>query len=232
MNAIQRVVGMIGPYRTVSLSKVIDPASEKRRCEVRRHRADVLGVVDYHSDIDIMSHLGTHVEAPYHHGDDLNDVTELAADRFVGRGVLLRLDTCGPRVLITRADLDAADGGVVRVGDVVILDSPYHSEPFASLPDDNRPQLSREAAEWFLEKGVKSVGFGDGIAVENDPGHCVAFHEILMPSDVTFIEVMQNIDKLRDKVFMIVFLPLPIRGLDSSPVHVLAIEGIPGFTPV
>ena len=39
MSNRQRVVGMIGPYRTVSLSKVIDPASEKRRCEVRRHRA-------------------------------------------------------------------------------------------------------------------------------------------------------------------------------------------------
>ncbi len=232
MSNRQRVVGMIGPYRTVSLSKVIDPASEKRRCEVRRHRAEVLGVVDYHSDIDIMSHLGTHVEAPYHHGDDLNDVIGLAADRFVGRGVLLRLDTCGPGVLITRADLDVADGGVVRTGDVVILDSPYHSEPFASLPDDNRPQLSREAADWLLEKGVKSVGFGDGIAVENDPEHCVAFHEILMPNNVTFIEVMQNIDELREKVFMIVFLPLPIRGLDSSPVHVMAIEGIPGFTLV
>ena len=90
--------------------------------------------------------------------------------------------------------------------------------------------MSREAAEWFLDHGVKSIGFGDGIAIENDPEQCVAFHEILMPHDVTFIEVLQNLDQLSQKVFLLVCLPLPIRGLDSSPVHVMAIEGVPEFT--
>ena len=69
----------------------------------------------------------------------------------------------------------------------------------------------------------------DGIAIENNPEHCKAFHEILMPHDVTFIEVMQNLGRLLRKTFLLVCLPLPIRGLDSSPVNVMAIEGIPGF---
>ena len=223
-------VGSLGPYRTISLSKVIDPESESRRCEIRRHKAPVQGVADYHSDIDIMSHLGSHVEVPYHHWDDAKDVTELAPDWFIGRGVLLKLDSCAPRALISRKNLDVADGGVVREGDVAILDSPYHHEPFVVSPDDERPQLSRESAEWFLEKGVKCVGFGDGIAIENNPEHCIAVHDILMANDVTFLEVLQNLDQLRRKIFMIVFLPLPIRGLDSSPVHVMAIEGVPGLT--
>ena len=123
------VVGQVGPYRTVSLSKVIDPANEKRRCVVRRHKAEVRGVVDYHSDLDIMSHLGTHVEAPYHLRDDLKDITGLSPDRFIGRGVLLRLATCQPKALITRQDLDTADGGVLRRDDIVLLDSPFHHEP-------------------------------------------------------------------------------------------------------
>jgi len=230
-SATDFIVGRLGPYRTVSLSKIIDPATEKRRCAIRRHEAHVQGVTDYHSDIDIMSHLGTHLEAPYHLHDDLKDVTALAPDRFLGRGVLLRLDTCAPRALITRRDLDAADDGTIQTGDVVLLDSPFHHEPFTPGPDDERPQLSRESAEWFFEKGVKCIGFGDGIAIENNPVHCKAFHEILMPHDVTFIEVMQHLDLLSQKIFLLVFLPLPIRGLDSSPVHVLAIEGVPGFMP-
>lgn len=224
-----QVVGQVGPYRTISLGKIIDPATERRRCVIRRHQAQVQGVIDYHSDIDIMSHLGTHVEAPCHLRDGLKDVTDLAPDRFVGRGVLLRLNTCLPRALITRRDLDAADGGVVRSGDIVLLDSVYHHEPFTPGPDDQRPQLSREAAVWFRDHGVKCIGFGDGIAIENNPEHCKAFHEILMPLDVTFIEVLQNLDQLCRKVFLLVCLPLLIRGLDSSPVHVMAIEGLPGF---
>jgi len=224
-----KAIGQVGPYRIVSLSKIIDPATEKRRCVVRRHKKSALGVTDYHSDIDIASHLGTHLEAPYHLRDDLKDIAGLSPDRFIGRCVLLRLATCQPRALITRKDLDAADGGVVRSDDIVLLDSRFHHEPFTPGPDDQRPQLSRESAEWFRDHGVKSVGFGDGIAIENNPEECVAFHDILMPRDVTFIEVLQNLDQLSHKVFLLVCLPLPIRGLDASPVHVVAIEGVPGF---
>ena len=228
MNSKYPAEGRIGPYRVVRLSKIIDPATEKRRCFVRRFKAETLGVVDYHSEMDLQSHLGTHVEAPYHHGDNLKDTLSLGIDRYIGRGVLLRLN-CPPRALITRDHLDAAEKGRLREGDIAVLDSQYHHEPFVESPHDERPQLSRESAEWFLEKKVKSVAFGDGIAIENHPEHCVAVHDILMPNDVTFIEVMQNLDQLQSDVFMIVFLPLPILGLDSSPVYVAAIEGIPGF---
>ena len=30
----------------------------------------------------------------------------------------------------------------VRAGDVLVLDSPYHSEPFVESPNDKRPHLS------------------------------------------------------------------------------------------
>jgi len=147
MKPAQTISGNVGPYRSVNLSKIIDPATEKRRCVLRRHATVVQGVEDYHTDVDIMTHLGTHVEAPYHHGDLKKDVMDLPPTHYVGRGVLLRLDTCEPNALITRADLDAADGGWVRTGDVIILDSRYHSEPFEESPDDRRPHLSRESAE-------------------------------------------------------------------------------------
>jgi arylformamidase len=231
MNSQQddHIVGRIGPYRTICLCKIVDPTRETRRCHVRRFRKETLGVVDYHSEIDLASHLGTHVEVPYHYRDDLKDTASLPATSFLGRGVLLKLNTCSPRALITRVDLDAADRGRIGQGDIAVLDSPFQHQPFVPSPDDLRPQLSREAAEWFLEKQVKCVAFGHGIAIENDPQHCLAVHDILMPHDITFIEVMQNLDRLEQEIFLLVFLPLPIRGLDSSPTYVVAMEGVPGF---
>ena len=229
MKKEKHISGHVGQYLTVNLSKIIDPAIETRRCVLRRHATVVQGVEDYHTDVDIMSHLGTHVEAPYHHGDLKKDVTDLPPDHYVGRGVLLMLDTCQPNALISSADLDAANCGRVQAGDVLILDSRYHSEPFVISPDDKRPHLSRESAEWFVEKRVKAVGFGDGICIETNIEHCVACHDIMLGNDVLFIEVLQNIDKLQQDIFLIIFMPLPIKGLDSSPVSVMAIEGIPGF---
>ena len=51
-----------------------------------------------------------------------------------------------------------------------------------------------------------------------------------MPHDIMFLEVMQNIDQLRDEVFFMTCQPMPIKGLDSCCVRAVAIEGIPGFT--
>jgi kynurenine formamidase len=223
-------VGSLGPYRTVRLSRVIDPATEKRRCDLRRHVTEVQGVNDYHTDVDLVTHLGTHVEAPFHHAGLTRDVAALPASHFAARGVLLKLQT-GEAELITAADLDAADGGRVRAGDAVVLDSRYHAEPFAAVPGDPRPHLSREAAEWLVARGAKAVGFGDGICIETNIEHCIACHDILLERDILFIEVMENLPLLNDDVFLMVYAPLPIRGLDSSPVNVLAIEGIPGFRP-
>lgn len=222
-------VGRVGAYRTVQLSKIIDPRTERRRCVLDRRVVDVNGVKDYHTDFDLVSHLGTHVEAPSHHAGLEKDVTALPADHFLGRGVLLKLDTCPPRALIRREHLEAADGGRVQAGDVLILDSPYHSEPFVDNPDDERPHLSRESAEWFLEKGVKAVGFGDGICIENNIEECIHCHDIMLGNDILFLEVMKNIEQLESDIFLIIYLPLPIIGLDASPVNILAIEGIPGL---
>lgn len=232
-NAVQNPqsnpVGQIGPYRVVRLSKIIDPATEERRCVLRRHETNVQGVRDWHTDVDIVTHLGTHVESPYHHGDFTNDVTDIPVEHYVARAVMLRLDSCEPNALIAVEDLELASRGRVREGDVVLLDSRFHSEPFVVSPDDQRPHLSRESAEWLAEHKVKAVGFGDGICIETNVKHCVACHDILLGNNILFIEVMQNFHLLERDTFMIVYLPLPIRGLDSSPVYAIAIENVPGF---
>ena len=96
-------------------------------------------------------------------------------------------------------------------------------------PDDQRPNLGEAAAKWLAAKRIKALGWGDGVAIENDIDAGKIIHEILMPQNVTFIEVMENLDQLQDDIFLLVFMPLPIAGLDSSPARVVAIEGIPGF---
>ena len=42
--------------------------------------------------------------------------------------------------------------------------------------------------------------------------------------------MLQNLDQLKSDTFFISYTPMPIIGLDSCPVRVYAIEGLPGFT--
>jgi kynurenine formamidase len=221
---------MLGPYRVVDLSKKLYPEREKRRLALRRYLVAEAG--DYHTEMDLMSHLGTHVESPYHHRDDWPDVLQLPVTNFVGRGVLLNLADIAPRAPILGADLDKADRGRVRPGDIVILTSPHHCEPFTNDPNDQRPNLGPDAADWFAAKEVKGVGFGDSIAIENNPKDSLVFHNVLMAKNVIFVEVMQHLNQLQDDIFMIILLPLPIAGLDSCPVRAIVLEGVPGFSPI
>jgi arylformamidase len=180
-----------------------------------------------------MTHLGTHAECPYHHDDNWPDVTGLPLTTFVGRGVYVDFkDTVAPYTHITAADLDR-EASKVREGDIVIIDSSYKLEPFTSATNtevDKRLLIGEESANWFKEKKVKAVGFGDGVSIENSNEDVKPFHDILMAENIIFIEVLKNLEYLEKDVFFISFSPLPIVGLDSSPVHAYAIEGLAEFS--
>ena len=217
-------------YRMIDLTKKLDPETETRRLEVRKLFQEK--TQDYHSEIDMMSHLGTHVESPLHCAENLKDVSQLPLDCFIGRGIILNLSQIGPNKNITEEDLDKADNGKTKKGDIVILDSPYQLPPFTDLTNtsvDKRPYVCAKTAKWLKRKEVKGVGFSDGVSIEYDVKTIVDFHSILMPLDIIFIEVLKNVELIKTESFMFCALPLPISGLDSCPVRAIAIEGILGF---
>jgi arylformamidase len=51
-----------------------------------------------------------------------------------------------------------------------------------------------------------------------------------MAKDITFLEVLKNLDELESDTFFISFAPMYIKGLDSCPVRVYAIEGLKDFS--
>ena len=85
--------------RMVDLSKLVDPETETRRCNL--HRFNTGGPIpDFHTNFDIMSHLGTHAECPYHHDDNWPDVTSVPLTTIVGRGVYVDFkESCAKRVV-------------------------------------------------------------------------------------------------------------------------------------
>jgi len=222
----------LGKLRVIDLSKQLDPATETRRCRLFRFNTGG-AIPDFHTHMDLMSHLGTHVESPYHHNDSWPDVQRLPLTSFMGRAVYVKICHLKPNSHILPADMERASGGKIRQDDIVIIDSQYPIEPFTgktNTSEDPRLFVCREVAEWFAEKRVKCVGFGDGVSIENNNEDVCAFHDVLMARNIVFLEVLKNLDQLTTDVFFMSFSPLPIKGLDSSPVRAYAIEGIEEFS--
>ena len=221
----------LGNLRIVDLTKGLDPATETRRCHL--FRFNTCGPIpDYHTIMDLTSHLGTHVECPYHHNDDWVDVAGLPLTTFMGRAIYVNIDFLEPNAKIDGAALDRACGDRIKEGDVLILDSPRKLAPFtpaSNTEEDKRLFISAETAEWCKAKKVKCVGFGDGVSIESNNTDVKAFHDILMAENVVFLEVLKNLEELTTDTFFISYSPLPIKGLDSCPVRVYAIEGLSEF---
>lgn len=226
-------VYQMGNLRIVDLTKELDPKTESRRCHMYRFNTGG-PIPDYHTIMDITSHLGTHCECPYHHDDNWPSVAELPLTTFLGRAIYVDFkDTVAPNAHITAADLYRATAGKIKEGDIVIIDSAYKIPPFTSLTnteEDKRLLIDEESAIWFRDHKVKCVGFGDGVSIENCNEDVKPFHDILMAENIVFLEVLKNLEKLEKDVFFMSYTPLPIHGLDSCPIRAYAIEGLAEFS--
>lgn len=228
---MENVVYELNGLRIVDLTKTLDPATESRRCHLIRYNTGG-PIPDFHTALDLTSHLGTHCECPYHHDDNWPSVAELPLTTFLGRAHYVTIEHMAPNTHIKGADLDKVLGDLVEPGDIVILDSPYKIPPFTpktNTPEDKRLYICKETAEWFLAHKVKCVGFGDGVSIENCEADVKPFHDILMAENIVFLEVLKNLEQLKSRTFFMSYAPLPIVGADSCPVRAYAIEGLPGF---
>lgn len=225
--------GNIGNLRVIDLTKPLDPKTESRRCHLFRFNTGG-PIPDFHTIMDLTSHLGTHVECPYHHDDHWPSVAELPITSFMGRALYLDFkDTIGPKGYVTPEDLSRMTQGKLKEGDILILDSSYKLAPFTpdtNTEKDKRLRVNGDTARWCVEHKVKCVGFGDGVSIESSNEDVKPFHDICMAENIVFLEVLKNLEQLRSEVFFMSYSPLPIYGLDSCPIRAYAIEGLVEFS--
>jgi len=208
-------------YRVIDLTVLVVPGQEKRRMEIRRKTIEVDDT--YMFEIDTMSHIGTHVEAPSHYVAEWKDVTELDVTRFMGKAGVLDVDFDKLRQPITPEVFEKGLGDIIDDVEVVIMRNlARRCRPPQKA--DERHYLTIEGARWLVEKGMKMFGFDTSFCTGEDKEAARATHEILLGKDVVLIEVLGNLSELRRRQCYFMALPLKIKGLDSSPVRAIAIE--------
>jgi kynurenine formamidase len=106
--------------------------------------------------IRMVMHSGTHVNAPIHLIQRGAGIGDLPLDRFFGTGVIVSL-TREPWQLVTAADLQNA-APAVEEDDIVVIVTGWHRRFSDSMEYfGHAPGLSKQAAEWLVQKKVKLV---------------------------------------------------------------------------
>ena len=172
------------------------------------------------SEVFLWSHVGTHIEAPFHYFKDGTDVAGLALERVVGECVLLDFTDKGVGEEIGRAEMEERAAGV-RPRDIVFVRT--DSGHYRTEQSHSRPYFAEDAIGWLVEREISCLGVDcSGIerrGVARQPNHVRLFR-----NEIPLIEHLAHLDRLRTTRFFVVAVPWRIRGLEASPVSVIAFE--------
>jgi|TARA_B100000315_G_scaffold99857_1_gene91860 kynurenine formamidase len=175
------------------------------------------------TEMHMVCHHGTHVDAPRHFIADGPAMDEVPIERLYGSGVVLAIDA-GAFGVITPADLEAARPRPVP-GDIVLIDTGWARHVNTDRYEDHAA-LSPEAARWLADHGAKLVGIDcstpDLTGHRRPPDFDWPVHHILLSRGVLIAEHVTNLDTLRGQRIEVMFLALNLAGSDGAPARVVA----------
>jgi kynurenine formamidase len=215
------IVELLGRGRVVELNKVVEPGKEARRLEIRRFK---IFAGEFMHDIDTMSHIGTHAEAPshfipaLHEGKEASDISDFPPDAWWGEAVFIDLARLPPRAKITAEYLQQRG---VRKGDIVVIGNcPY--------TDDEKISMTHTAARWLAQMGVKLLAMDFSYNIEEEFSELarMTVHVELLSRNIPLIEGLANLDQLKAERFFFMGMPCRVKGCDAWPIRAIAIEGV------
>lgn len=195
--------------------------------------------------VELGTHAGTHVDAPYHYGPTsggrpARTIDELPLEWFFGPGVLLDMTHKGEGDGITAEDVEAElerighklrplDIVLVRTGASRFFDSPGYEERHAGL--------RRSATELMVRRGVKLIGIDAwGIdrpfkimaeeAAAGDTDQLWESHRFGEEVEYAQIEKLTNLDALPHPTgFQVAAFPVKLEKASGSWARVVALVG-------
>jgi arylformamidase len=216
--------------RIVDLSHVMIPGKEEYKLELETFDTTEL-YPQYKKDketwyilqeMHMFSHCGTHIEFPYHHNKDGMDAAAFPLSRLICETVLLDFSHKKPFEVVTKEELRALSGKIRKKDSVMFYfgcDVFYRTDR-----SHDRPILAHEAVKWLIEeKEINMIGSdASGIEVKGVPNQ--PNHQLLMDNEIPIIEFAAHLGDLRKERFILLVLSLPVQGLDSCPVRLIAVE--------
>lgn len=160
------------------------------------------------------SHSGTHLDVPLHFFPGGRSVSDYPVDTFVSQGAVLDVRSAGGGVIDAALLTNRLQQCPVKPGESVLL--------WTAGAD---AWLSLDAARLLVDLEVCLVGT-DGASLDQIGSQTNAedftIHRLLLGSGVLIAENLVNLDLLGTGRVQSVFLPLPLTGLDGSPIRAIA----------
>ncbi|MFC7338176.1 cyclase family protein [Haloferula chungangensis] len=175
------------------------------------------------STLELYSHSGTHMDAPWHFGCGEATIDETPLSTCMGPAHIVRLPDTQDAEWLTVGHLGALAENFTA-GHSLILHTGWSR--FFDQPDIYRrklPRISEELARWCVEKRVRMLGVEPpSVADVNSIEEVTTIHQILLGGGVTIIEGLVNLESIPTDHCHFAAFPLKIHHGDGSPCRALA----------
>lgn len=185
-------------------------------------------------------HGGTHIDAPVHFAEGRQAVDEIPLENLIAPAVVIDLSekVSADRDYQVRVEdfLNwEAENGNLPDGVIVLLrtgQGKLWNDVEKYLGTSNRgeaavvklhfPGLHPDAARWLVEKrNIKAIGL-DTPSIDFGQSSIFESHQILFDKNIPAFENVANLDKLPATGFLVVALPMKIKGGSGAPLRIVA----------
>lgn len=175
------------------------------------------------SKIEMGSHQGTHLDAPFHFLEHGKTLDQMPLERFYGPAALVDLAPGGelpPTTAITPEMLQP-HADAFQAGGRAILRTGWYRQFGKSGYFTECPSLTENAARWIADRRIWLLGMDMPTPSKIAGRQC---HEILLADgvEIVVLEGLTNLDRL-PREFLLAAFPLNFQGRDGSPVRAVAI---------
>ncbi len=186
-----------------------------------------LGIHPFESEaIFLVTHTGTHVDAPSHFVKGGKEMHEIQPDVLVSEGMVLDVSQKKQREHIRAEDLKEAErqsGSKVKDHDVVLLRTAWDRNLGKPEYLTSYPGVSKDGAEFLASKNVTAVGI-DSPNIDHPEDASFPAHTTLLTKEILVLENLYNVRAIQKTRFRFIALPLRLIGATGSPIRAIAIE--------
>ncbi|MGB0405240.1 MAG: cyclase family protein [Fusobacterium sp.] len=172
----------------------------------------------------ILSHTGTHADAPKHIYSQGKSLDEFSIDSFVGKAFVVDTRNMDPKEDIKIGDINMER---FKQADFILfyngLDKKFGKKEFLT----DYPVPSKELIDLINSHNKKGIGF-DAIGLDRLENENLDLHKRLFKNNnIINIENLNNLDKIiheiKDGLFTFIVLPLKFKNSDGAPVRAIGI---------
>jgi len=168
--------------------------------------------------IDMVANTGTYLDCPFHRFGDGKDLSQITLEQFTDLpGIVVRVPFA-ESLAVDRVHFEELS--LESVG-AVLIHSDWATHWGTDQYFEGHPFLTKEAAEYLRERGVKLVGI-DSHNIDDTRTKIRPVHTTLLGSDILIVEHMCNLGEVPDTGFLFSAIPPKFKGVGTFPVRAMA----------